>query len=139
MTMAAPTTTARRKAVWGPKRTLVALVVVALASPLSAFAAPNPKTNTNKIYRVAPPSRHRTQVPKLQPGHAGALAIASDTKLDKVLTVKKVASSNSKELVSAIVTLTAGQDLPAVYKKYARRYFSIIGAYEIDNMPVTLL
>src|SRR5439155_17484914 len=38
-----------------------------------------------------------------------------------------------------IVTLNAGQDLPANFKKYATRYFGIIRGYELDKLPVTLL
>ncbi len=141
--MSTPSTTARRKAVWGPKRTLVALALAALASPLSAFAAPTTTSNNNKpttkIHRVAPPSRHRAKAPKLPDGKANSLAIAAHTKLDKVLTAKKGASANSKETIDFIVTLNKGQDLPPAYKQYERRYFNSINAYEISKFPIGLL
>ena len=89
-----PSTTARRKAVWGPKRTLVALALIALASPLSAFAAPKANSN-NHNHRPEPASRHWSNPGKSKPGLPSSRV--DDSKLDKFLAAKKGANRNSNE------------------------------------------
>ena len=134
--MSTPPTTARRKAVWGPKRTLVALALIALASPLSAFAAPKGNSN-NHNHRPEPASRHWSNPGKSKPGLPSSRV--DDSKLDKFLSAKKGASANSKETVDVIAVLNSGQDLPGNLKKYATRYFNSINAYEIHGLPVNKL
>jgi serine protease AprX len=139
-TVFTPTSALRRKAVWGPKRTLIAAALVAIAFPLSASAAPKPaskqKSETPKV-RVAPPSRHILRAPRAKVGQPGAFVDTS--KLDSFLKNRKTTNKNSKETVDAIVTLNAGKDLPLLYRPFARRYFSLINAYEVDALPVTFL
>ena len=126
MTTVFTQTTTRRKAVWGPKRTLMAMALAALAYPLSASAAPQP-----------PKPSHFTHPPIVKPGHESSRVDGST--LDSFLKAKKTTNKNSKETVDVIVTLKPGQDLSFVFRRFAKRYFVSINAYEIDKLPVTLL
>jgi serine protease AprX len=128
MTASIQSPTPRRKAVWGPKRTIVALALAALVLPGVASAAPKAPKNQ---------SQHRTEPKHAKPG-LPSLRV-DNSKLDSFLKGKKTSNTASKETVDVIVTLNPGQDLPPAFKVYARRYFAVINAYEIDNLPVTLL
>jgi serine protease AprX len=84
------TTQIRRKAVWGPKRTLAALLVIASGFAPNAFAAkvPDPKASVKQY------------------------------KLDGEISKRK--NANPQGITSVIVTMVPGATLPPQFKKYAR-------------------
>jgi serine protease AprX len=87
--------TARRKAVWGPKRTLVAVAVAVLALSAEAFAAATS-----------------------QPG--GANSNAHPYRLDHELS-KRAVAGNASATTRVIVEWQPGATVPAAFKPYARR------------------
>ena len=117
----------RRRDVRCAKLLLIAFAIVASTWPAGASAAPQTQ------------SGHRFQPTKGKPGLPGSSV--DNSKLDKVLKDRSnhITGANQKDTVDVIATMNPGQDLPASLKKYARRYFGIIDAYELDNVPVTLL
>jgi serine protease AprX len=91
----------RRKAVWGPKRTLSALaVVLTCLAPITAAARP-----------------HRQVAPKTHAGVPGSAA--SPYKLDRELT-NRAGRGDSRLTTRVIVTLVPGATLPPEFKKFAR-------------------
>ena len=133
--MTTPTPAPRRKAVWGPKRTLIALAVAAVASP---FATSSLAAKSHRYgYADVPPSRHSTQWTSSWPGLPSSRV--DDSKLDRFLQQRITSNKNSKDTVDIIVTLNPGQSLPLLYKPFVRRYFQLINAYEIDKLPTSLL
>src|SRR5436190_20975793 len=99
--MITPTTnqTHRRKAVWGPKRTLVAaLAVIAMASNVAA-------------------GPHRNAPKKGVPGAPGSQV--KNYKLDDEVS-RRSKSGDDKKTSSVIVTLLPGAQLPPQFRKFAR-------------------
>jgi serine protease AprX len=92
----------RRKAVWGPKRTIGALTfAIAMALVASPAAA---KT-------------HSSQAPKKQAGAPGAFV--KNYKIDDTLT-DRAELGNPRLTTRVIVALQPGATLPAEFKKYTR-------------------
>jgi serine protease AprX len=93
----------RKKAVWGPKRTLVAALLMTIAFATTGFAAPS--------------HEHTHAAPK---GHEGRPnSNAKGYRLDKELTTRSKANGLGKTRV--IVELQPGAELPPAYRQYARR------------------
>src|SRR4051794_14378528 len=91
----------RRKAVWGPKRYLIATVLILAATAPQALAA----------------SHHA------QPGHHAQLAVPHKPrvdKLDKELTAR--AARNPSQTTRVIVTLQPGAELPPEFARLAKRH-----------------
>jgi serine protease AprX len=112
------TSTARRKAVWGPKRTLAAVFVAVLACAGSASAAAGPRGH----FRVAP--RARAGRPN---------SLASSYKIDRELSFRsKYHNASAKTRV--IVELKSGAQVPAEFKMYKRPngQLRIIGGHVLD-------
>src|SRR2546430_2224373 len=91
----------RRKAVWGPKRTLAALCVFFVAGLAASPADAKP---------------HHGQVAKKVPSAPGAFA--KNYKLDDLLT-ERTKHGNSRQTTRVIVTLVPGATLPAEFRRYA--------------------
>src|SRR4029077_9860932 len=91
----------RQKAVWGSGRTLaaVALLVISVATP--TWAASGQTTPGKKAVPGVPSSR------------------VKNYKLDDEIT-RRAKNGNPLETTTAIVTLNAGAQLPAEFRKYAR-------------------
>jgi len=89
----------RRKAVWGPKRILVAALAVVAMAP-NAVAGP-----------------HRNTPHKGVPGTPGSQV--KNYKLDDEVS-RRSKSSDDKKTSSVIVTLMPGAQLPPQFRKYAR-------------------
>lgn len=116
MTVRTAPTGVRRKAVWGPKRTLAALTVVALGFTPNAMAQSNA-------------SRHARPAPAANAGAPSARV--KNSKLDDEVTRRK--NGNPQERTSVIVRLVHGADLPAHLRKFARgRRLDIINAVVLD-------
>jgi serine protease AprX len=92
----------RRKAVWGPKRTLGALVMLCVTGLAVSPAAAK--------------SHHQREAPKKTAGAPGAFV--KNYKLDDVLT-ERANRGNSALTTRVIVTLVPGAKLPGEFKKYA--------------------
>ena len=103
----------RRKAVWGPKRTLAALLVtvVGLGFATTASAA-GPRR-----FQGSKESRHLRQAPHKRPGAPGFNV--KNYKMDDEVT-KRSARGNPLRTVSVIVTLVPGATLPPEFKRFAR-------------------
>src|SRR3954465_14374596 len=105
----------RRKAVWGPKRTLGALVVLCV---------------TGLAVSPAAAKSHQSQAPKKTAGAPGAFV--KNYKLDDVLT-ERSDRGNSALTTRVIVTLNPGAKLPGEFKKYAlNRSLSLINGEVLD-------
>ena len=99
-------TITRRKAVWGPKRTLAAAFVLVMTFAATGFAAPE--------------RQHLRMAPKAREGRPNSLA--KEYKVDEELTQRSTArgfSANAKTRV--IVELQPGAHVPAAYRAYMRR------------------
>ncbi len=106
----------RRKAVWGPKATLAALLAVAMAFAPSAMA------ESGK-------GKHGTQGRKAKPAspHAGVKNYKLD---DEVIRRSK---GNPSHTTSVIVTLRPGAQLPSQFKKFVRgNRLAIINGLVLD-------
>src|SRR3954463_15785686 len=101
MTPTHHSSTSRRKAVWGPRRTISALLL--------AFTCMAPNFAAAKT--------HSHEAPHKTPGAPGAAA--KDYKLDGELT-RRSKDKNGSNVVRVIVTLVPGAQLPTEFKKYAR-------------------
>jgi len=113
----------RRKAVWGPKRTLWAILLVFFGLSTSAWAADGPNGSGSRD------SRHRQQPPKAKP--AAPSARVKNYKLDAEVE-RRVRQGSSNTLVRVIVTMQPGAKLPAELKKFAQ----VSGALDIINGQV---
>jgi serine protease AprX len=106
----------RRKAVWGPKRTLAALVVLCVAGLGVSSADAKPQ--------------HTRQAARKIDGAPGASV--KNYKLDDVLT-ERSDRGNSVLTTRVIVTLNPGAKLPGEFKKYAlNRSLSLINGEVLD-------
>jgi serine protease AprX len=95
--------THRRKAVWGPKRTLAVAAILVCGLATNALAAG--------------PHSHRAR--KARPGQPNAAAVSRHQKLDKELSFRadhRAALSTTK----VIVTLKPGAQLPAEFRGFAK-------------------
>src|SRR4051812_16898413 len=107
MTLNQTNGTKRRKAVWGPKRLLIAGALVLAGLPGTAAAARGTSSG---------PSRHNRPAPKATPGEPSNRV--RNYRVDDEVT--KRAKGNPLLTSRVIVTLTPGAQLPAQFKKYAR-------------------
>jgi serine protease AprX len=106
--------TSRRKAVWGPKRTLAALVVAGLALGSNAYAAPG---SGPRAARAGRPNSN-----------------AKSYKLDGELSKRSNRTLSALSKTRVIVELAPGQKLPLAFKQYAKRNgdLNIINGSVID-------
>src|SRR3954452_2585462 len=115
MTLFPTTAPVRRKAVWGPKRTLAALLVagfgLGLATTASAAASAHGPNASGKE------SRHHREAPHKRPGAPGFNV--KNYKMDDEVT-KRADRGNPLHTTSVIVTLVPGAKLPAKFKRWAR-------------------
>ena len=105
----------RKKAVWGPKRTLSAAAVALLAfAPQAARAE----------------GRHVRSVPHAKPGVPGSHV--KNYKVDDELS-SRAARGSSVHISSVIVTLVPGAQLPPAFKRFARPgKLDIINGFVLD-------
>jgi serine protease AprX len=97
--------TTRRKAVWGPKRSLIAALALTVAFATTAVAAPN--------------HRHQRPAAKARAGRPNSLA--KPYKIDEELKRRSSARSfSANEKTRVIVELQPGAELPAEFRRYAR-------------------
>jgi serine protease AprX len=102
----------RSKAVWGPKRTLVALLLITFGLSTSAIASGDKKQDaTGHIDK-----HHSRPAPKAKPGLPSANV--KNYKLDDEITRRR--DSNPNHTSQVIVTLVPGAQLPAEFKQFAR-------------------
>ncbi len=121
---------ARRKAVWGPKRLLTALAILALGlSPEAQAAGRNGR-------REARQSRHFQSAAVARSGAPSRNV--RRYKIDDELTRRKRGNPDSRTKV--IVTLVKGAQLPAEFKRFARgdRKLDLINGIEL-NLPNRVL
>jgi serine protease AprX len=118
----------QRKAVWGPKRTLVALVCIAVGLSTSAMAAG--RKGSNQSNPDQPDRHHSRPAPKAKPGVPSANV--RSYKLDDEITRRR--DSNPVQTSRVIVTLAPGAQLPAEFKQFARANgrLDIINAQVLD-------
>jgi subtilisin family serine protease len=116
------TTTIRRKAVWGPKRTLATLLIAGfgLGFATTAMAA----------------GRHQTQPPHKDPGGAGFNV--KNYKMDGEVT-KWANVGNPLHISSVIVTLVPGAKLPPQFKRFARADILDIINGQVLDLPDHLI
>src|SRR5258708_39832194 len=115
--------TVRAKAVWGPRRVLVAVALIAVSFGLSPSASAQ--------------GRHRGQAPRIRPGVANGFV-----KRDKMDNDVARRSNSLLRLGTAdvIVTLEDGADLPYFFQRYSHNgKLSVIHGYVLDQVPVSLL
>jgi subtilisin family serine protease len=113
--------TLRRKAVWGPKRTLIAAAVLLVGLSGTAGAAPGGSGGNS--------SRHQRQAPVANPGAPSARV--KNYKVDDVVEQRK--KSNPLFTSRVIVTLNPGAQLPPQFKKYLHGgNLDIIGGVVLD-------
>ena len=101
----------KRKAVWGPRRTLAVTALLVLALAPNAFAAARQRAPKAPVQ-----SRHLRQAPKVKPGRPNVNAKAY--KLDHELT-KRAINAPSSHVSQVFVRLQPNANLPAAYKRYA--------------------
>src|SRR5690242_7274784 len=95
------TNSTRRKAVWGPKRTvLAALMALGIAAPAGAAGD------------------HHHQGPKAKPGRPNHFA--KNYKLDDELEGRSKDKNGSLRTTKVIVTLVPGADVPPQFKQFTR-------------------
>src|SRR4249920_1245122 len=103
----------RRKVVWGPKRTMAALLVAVFGLGIATTAsAAGPRR-----FQGSKESRHSRQAPHKRPGAPGFNV--KNYKTDDEVT-KRSARGNPRRTTSVIVTLVPGATLPPEFKKWAR-------------------
>src|SRR6202790_3659391 len=102
----------QRKAVWGPKRTLVALLLITFGLSTSAIASGN--KSQDDAARID--KHHSRPAPKAKPGVPSARV--NNYKLDDEITRRR--DSNPLHTTRVIVTLVQGAELPQEFKPFAR-------------------
>src|SRR5579872_6289143 len=123
MTLPEACTAFRRKAVWGPKRTLG----IAAAFVLSIGFAPGAQAAGH----VQPKPRHAHAGPKAKAGKPNSLV--KKYKLDGELT-KRSGGKNTTATTRVIVELVKGATLPPEFARYARKNgrLNIINGQVVD-------
>ena len=111
---------ARKKAVWGPKRTLAAVLLAVFAVAPNAMAE----------------GRHVRHMPHAKPGVPGLKV--KNYKIDDELT-RRAARGNTLHTSSVIVTLVPGATLPPEFKKYARNGNLDIINGQVLELPDTVI
>jgi serine protease AprX len=110
----------RRKAVWGPKATVAALLAAVLAFAPDAMAA-NRQANRG--------NRHATQGKKAKPGAPNSFV--RHRKFDEEVTRR--AKGRADDTTTVIVTLVPGADLPPQFRRFVKRNsLSIINGVVLD-------
>ncbi len=105
----------RRKAVWGPKRTLLAALVILMGLTPDAFAAGRHQRNTGHVKPGAPNSS------------------VHNYKMDDELTRRSGSLLGSLNTTRVIVTLVPGAELPPEFKRFSRnRQLDIINGQVLD-------
>src|SRR6185503_21009523 len=102
MTLCHGVATSRRKAVWGPKRTIAAISLIAIGLATSAFAE----------------GRHHRSARKAQAGRPNS--IVRNYKIDDELS-RRAGHTLSSQKSKVIVELVPGAPLPAPLAAYAKR------------------
>src|SRR6266498_5877281 len=114
MTDTQPSQTVRRKAVWGPRRTLGLLALIVFGLSPNALAAGR---------------HHHKQGPKANRLYPGARV--RDYKLDDVVERRK--NGNPLFVSRVIVTLVPGAELPSEFRRYVRgQKLDIINGVVLD-------
>jgi serine protease AprX len=106
----------RRKAVWGPKRTLAVALLAAFGLSLNASAAPAKGSSNSHSNSGSSESRHRGKASKAKP--AGPNSFVKNQKLDDE--IKKRSSGSSDRTLRVIVTLQPGAQLPFELRRFAK-------------------
>src|SRR5207302_5102433 len=102
MTLCHGVATSRQKAVWGPKRTIAAISLIALGLASSAFAE----------------GQHHRTAHKAQPGRPNSSV--RNYKIDGELS-RRAGNALSNQKSKVIVELVPGAPLPAQLAAYAKR------------------
>jgi serine protease AprX len=119
----------RWKAVWGPKRTLTALMLLALGMAPNVVTAAAGPSNSQSV------GQHGRQGSKAKPGVPSSRV--RNYKSDDEVTRRS--KENPRGTTSVIVTFVKGANLPAALKKYARgQKLDIINGQVLD-LPNGLL
>jgi serine protease AprX len=120
----------RRKAVWGPKRTLAALLLL-----FTWGWAPDASAGGQDAReRVRARSRHFRQAATARHGQPNRRV--RDYKVDERLT-RRIRNQRRGETVDIIACLQPDRDLPLRYRRFARHAkFSLIPCYALDSFPV---
>jgi len=118
MTILSSAWTARRKAVWGPRRRALALVVAILG--LAQVVDAGPRHERTRSQRA--PSRHRETARVTRPGRPASQVV--QYKVDAEVSRRKDRSALDRTPV--IVTLLPGAQLPPEFRRFAR------GGHKLD-------
>src|SRR5262245_16045520 len=106
----------RRKAVWGPKRTITALLFVALGLTTNLSAASDGGSSNPHSNSGSGESRHSRSGRKATPGAPNSFV--KNYKIDDE--IKRHSSGSSDSLIRVIVTLQPGAQLPVELKRFAK-------------------
>jgi serine protease AprX len=102
----------RRKAVWGPKRTLTAIVLAAFGLSTPALAASGKGSGSHSNSG----NEHRNQGTKARP--AAPNSFVKNYKIDDE--IKRRSSGSSNRTIRVIVTVQPGAQLPSELRRYAK-------------------
>jgi subtilisin family serine protease len=105
----------RRKAVWGPKRTLAAILLATVGLSANAVAADR-DGRSNPQNSKARQSAHRNQGPKARP--AAPNSFVKSNKFDAE--VRRRSSGNSNRTLKVIVTIQPGAQVPSELRRFAK-------------------
>jgi serine protease AprX len=139
----------RPKAVWGPKRTVIALALIALATPLNADAGPKSTHRQSDHQHTQVGSRHFDQAPTAKDGLPSSRV--DNDKLDGEL--KNLSRGvNPGQTVDCIVVFNGNsgnngnsndrdvaRSLPREFRKYLRRNLPVINGVDLKGVPAALL
>ncbi len=113
----------RAKAVWGPKRSLAAIALVAVSLGFASDAAAV--------------GRHRRTARKVRPGAPNAFV--SNSKMDREVS-RRASGLNLLDTANVIVTLEPGADIPTYFKRFSNTgRLGVFNGYVLDNVPAGLL
>jgi serine protease AprX len=123
MRFAATSSTTRPKAVWGARRILASIALVAVSLCLTSDASAE--------------GRHRRKAAKVRPGAANAFV--AHGKMDTEV-ARRASGFGFLTTADVIVTLEDGADLPLSYKRYSHGgQLTVIHGYVLDQVPVLKL
>src|SRR5262245_28748836 len=109
----------RRKAVWGPKRTIAALLLLAFGLSTNAMAADrNGRRSNPRAKQASHETRHRAQGTKAQP--AAPNSRVRNYKFDNEVERRIRQGNPDRTLTRVIVTMLPGAKLPAELRRFAR-------------------